>query len=353
MRDRARSSTGVAALLLLALSMLGAACAESAASGLGTATPDRVSLDEEEIWAMVPAEADLVLFADLAKLRQSPWTSETVDKVSASDAGAARDPAVDQIRSMDRVMFAKLPSLHDGASVLIAQGTVDRDLLRRSFRQGSDLLDRSTYRGSELWIRGEEALAFVGKRSVLSGYTLAVRAAIDCNLGLAPTVENEAWLKHLRTELERDRISKTPVASLYVRLQPATRKVLMQEMGEGEFLEEVGSRIDLGADLDLQAIGVVRTDAQARDLAGRLGERIRDARNRPIVAALGLGSVLDSLRLSAKNNHVVGNLHISQKERADISARMSMVAETLAKLRGHENGRKGDIAPPNQDKEEP
>jgi len=254
---------------------------------------------------------------------------------------------------MDRVLFAKLPSLHDGASVLIAQGKVERDVLRQSFRQGSDMLDHSTYRGAELWVRGEEALAFVGKRSVLSGYTLAVRAAIDCNLGLAPTVENETWLKHLRSELDRDQSSKTPVASLFVRLQPATRHALMQEMGEGEFIEEMGSRIDLGADLDLKAIGVVRTEAQARDLAGRLGERIRDVRTRPIVDAFGLGGVLDSLRLSAKDNHVIGNLHISQKERADISARMSMVAETLARLRGHEAGPKGDSDQPNQNGQTP
>jgi hypothetical protein len=339
-------------LALSALCIFGVACAEDAASGVGSASLDRVGADEEDIWAMVPAEADLVLFADLARLRQSPWTSETVDKVSASNGGAP-DPAVNQIRNMDRVMFAKLPSLHDGASVLIAQGKVDREVLRQSFRQGSDMLDRSSYRGSELWIRGEEALAFIGKRSVLSGYTLAVRAAIDCSLGLAPTVENEAWLKHLRSELDRDQPAKTPVASLFVRLQPATREALMQEMGEGEFLEEVGGRIDLGADLDVKTIGVVRTDAQARDLAGRLGERIRDVRPRPIVAAFGLGSVLDSLRLSSKDNHVVGSLHISQKERADISARMSMVAETLAKLRGHENGQKGDSDPPNQDKQKP
>lgn len=352
MTDRGRPFINAPALLALALSVLAGACAETPMAGPSTGSPERVLVEEEDIWGMVPAEADLVLFADLAKLRQSPWTSDTVDKVSAGHS-ASPDPSVDQMRNMDRVMFAKLPTLHDGASVLIAQGKVDRDVLRQGFRQGSDMLDRSTYRGAELWVRGEEALAFVGKRSVLSGYTLAVRAAIDCNLGLAPTIENEGWLKHLRAEVDRDQGVRTPVASLFVRLQPATREALMQEMGEGEFLEGVGSRIDLGADLDLKAIGVVRTEAQARDLAGRLGERLRDARNRPIVAAFGLGSVLDSLRLSAKDNHVIGNLHISQKERADISARMSLVAETLAKLRGHESGPKGDSDEPNQDKQKP
>lgn len=339
-----------AVLLPLALSALAAACAESTGAATGPSTPEQALAEDDDVWAMVPAEADLVLFADLARLRQSPWTSETVDKVSTSNAA---DPAVDQMRGMDRVMFAKLPNLRDGASILIAQGKVDREVVRRGFRQGDEMLDRSSYRGAELWVRGDEALGFVGKRTVLSGYTLAVRAAIDCHTGLAPTVEGESWIKHLRAELDRDQASKAPVSSLFVRLQPATREALMQEMGEGEFLEELGSRIDLGRDLDLKAVGVVRTEAQARDLAGRLGERIRDLRTRPIVAAFGLGGLLDSLRLTAKDNLVLGNLHVSEKERADISARMSLVAETLARLRGQEAAPKAPGDKRNPDSEKP
>jgi hypothetical protein len=340
-----------------------AGCAEAAVVAPGGTEPARALLEEDDIWAMIPAESDLVLFADLAKLRQSPWTGETFDKVSSSQS--ATDPAVDQMRTMDRVLFAKVPALHDGASVLVAQGSVDREVMRRGFRRGGEGVERSTYRGAELLVRGDEALGFAGKRTVLSGYTLAVRAAIDCNVGLAAAIESEAWFKHLRGELDRQQPSRTPVASLYVRLQPATRQALLQEMGEGEFLEELGSRIDLGADLDVTAIGVVRTNTQASDLAARLAERIREVRTRPIVAAFGLTSVLDSLRFSAKDNQVHGGLHVSQTERAQISARMTLVAETFAKMRGRQDGKKdgkkndepggqkADSAGPNQDKQNP
>jgi len=340
-----------AAVALLPL-LLAVGCAETSVAGPAAAPSERAQLDEDDLWAMIPAEADLVLYADLAKLRRSPWTRETVDKVSSNGVTSA-DPAVDQIRSMDRVMFVKVPTLREGASVLIAQGKVDREVVRRGFRQSGEAIERSTYRGAELLVRGDEALAFAGKGMVLSGYTLAVRAAIDCQVGLGAAIESETWLKRLRSELDRDQSSKTPVVSLYVRLQPATREALMREMGEGEFLEEVGSRIDLAADLDLEAIGVVRTEAQARDLAARLTERIRDVRTRPIIAAFGLGSVLDSLRLSAKGDRVQGNLHISEKDRADISARMSLVAETFAKLRAQPSSQKGDSDKPNQDKQTP
>jgi hypothetical protein len=123
------------------------------------------------------------------------------------------------------------------------------------------------------------------------------------------------------------------VAALFVQLQPATREALMREMGEGQTLEEFAGRIDLDSDLDLIAIGSVRTELQARDLAARLAERVRDARSRPIVAAFGFTSVLDSMRFSAKNTDVEVTLHVSHKEREEISERMAIVAETIANLR--------------------
>jgi hypothetical protein len=123
------------------------------------------------------------------------------------------------------------------------------------------------------------------------------------------------------------------VAALYVQLQPTTREALLREMGEGEALEEFASRIDLGSDLDVTAIGSVRTALQARDLAARLAERVRDARSRPIVAAFGFTSVLDSMRFSAKETDVEVTLHISQQERVEIAERMAIVAETVARMR--------------------
>jgi len=234
---------------------------------------------------------------------------------------------------MDRLVFAKVPSLRDGATVLVAEGKVDREAMSKGFLAGGEVSNRSTYRGAELLVRGDEALAFLGKRLALSGFTLAVRAVLDCNAGLARAMDSESWFKDLRGQLDKQRPTKSLVASLYVHLQPATREALLREMGEGGDLEDFGGRIDLDADFDAAAIGVLGTAIEARDLAGRLGERIRDARTRPIVAAFGLSSVLDSLRFSAKGSQVEASLHISEKERSEISHRITMVTETLARMR--------------------
>jgi len=330
---------------LLSFSILGAlpllvfGCGEtSAVAPSGPATPPPVP-DDDDLFAMVPAEADLVLWADFAKLRSSPWTRESFAKVASSEPGTS-EPSFGEIRGLDRVVFAKVPFLRDDASVLVAQGKLDREHISKAFSQNGDAVERTAYRGADMLVRGDEALAFLSKRTVISGMTVAVRTAIDCNIGVSRAIDSESWFQHLRAQLARAKGSIPPVAALYVRLQPATREVLKREMGEGEALEEIAGRLDLDSDLDLVVIGNVRTELQAHDLAARMSERVREARNRPIVAAFGFGSVLDSMRFSPKGSGVEVTLHVSQRERAEISDRMAIVAETMANMRKNRTGEK-------------
>jgi uncharacterized small protein (DUF1192 family) len=163
--------------------------------------------------------------------------------------------------------------------------------------------------------------------------TVAVRAAVDCSFGVARAVDSESWIERLRAEIAVTKGSASSVASLFVRLQPGTREELMRETGEGGTMEEFAGRLDLGSDLDLTAVGALRTEAQAHDMVARLAERIREVRNRPIVAAFGFAGVIDSVRFSAKRTYVEGTLHVSNRQRNEISQRMTVVAQTIAKLR--------------------
>ena len=291
-----------------------------------------MTTDDDDLWAMVPAEADLVLWADMVKLRNSPWIRDSLTTL-VSTAGNANDPGFDLARDVDQLAFAKIPALQDGASVLIAQGRFTRDRMGKAFANTGVAVERSSYRGTDFLVRGEEALAFVGRRTVLSGMTVAVRAAVDCSYGVARAIDSESWLPRLRAALASAHGPALPVAALYVRLQPATREELMRETGEGGTMEEFALRLDLGSDLDVTAVASLRTPLQARDMAARLAERLREARNRPIVAAFGFAGVIDSVRLWAKETEVEGALHVSNKQRDEISHRMTVVAETIAKLR--------------------
>ena len=323
----------------LPLLVLPVGCGETSAVAPGGPAMPRPAPDDDDLFAMVPAEADLVLWADLAKLRSSPWTRESFAKATSANPGAG-DPSFGEIRDVERLVFAKVPFLRDGASVLVAQGKLDRERISKAFAGGGSAVENTTYRGADMLVHRDEALAFLSKRTVISGITVAVRAAIDCNIGVARAIDSESWWKGLRSQLGRAKGDVPPVAALYVRLQPATREALKREMGEGEALEEFAGRVDLGNDLDVIAIGNVRTELQAHDLAARMAERIRDVRTRPIVAAFGLASVLESMRFSAKDASVEATLHISQRERAEISDRMAIVAETMATMRKNQTEEK-------------
>jgi hypothetical protein len=179
-------------------------------------------------------------------------------------------------------------------------------------------------------VRGDEALAFLSNRTVISGLTVAVRTAIDCNIGVARAIDSESWFQHLRSQLTRAKGFAPPVAALYVRLQPATREALMREMGEGEALEEFAGRIDLGSDLDVTAIGNVRTELAGPGFGGAHG-RAHSRRAHP--AHRGGFWFYQRARFHAlfrEGNRRRGTLHISQRERAEISDRMAIVAETMA-----------------------
>ncbi len=324
------------------LVLLAGACGETSMVAPNEPSMPRPTLDDDDLFAMVPAEADLLLWADLAKLRSSPWTRDSFAKVASTEPGT-HDPAFDQMRDVERVVFAKVPSLGDGASVLVAQGRLDRARISNAFTQSGGAVTSSVYRGADILVRGEEALAFLGQRTVISGLPVAVRTAIDCNIGVARAIDTESWFVRLRGLLDRGKGAAPPVAEMYVLLQPATREALKREMGEGETLEEFVGRVDLGSDLDVTAIGNVRTELQAHDLAARMAERIREVRTRPIVAAFGLGSVLDAMHFSAKDTRVELTLHISQEQRHEISERMAVVAQTIANMRKQQPGKK--VAP--------
>jgi hypothetical protein len=325
-------------LLLGALAAsLATSCATPAAPGLSAApAAARTAVDDDDLWALAPAEAELLVWADMAQIRESAWTKAALYK-TAPEERAARAAArgLDEVDDVDRLLYATVPALREGASILVAQGRVDRERLSAAFRRQHPRMTVSDYRGVRVLAEDEEAIAFLTKRTVVSGPLVAVRATIDCGFGLARSVASESWLSALLAGLREGRgpSRRPPAVAAAVRLSSTMRAQLAAEMGEGGTLEQVGARLDLGRDLDVAMVGLVSTPQQALDLAARLSAALRDQRNRPIVFILGLQPILDGVRLAARENRVEGTLRIPEDQRAEIADRMAMVAEQLARRR--------------------
>ena len=223
---------------------------------------------------------------------------------------------------------------------MIAQGRMDGGRLSEAFRRQHSQTTTSDYRGARVLAEGEEAIAFLTKRTVVSGPLVVVRATIDCGLGLARSAASESWLSTLQAVLREGRgpSRRLPALAAAVRLSPTMRAQLEAEMGEGGTLEQVGARLDLGRDLDVAIAGLVSTHQQAMDLVARLSTVLREQRNRPLILILGLQSIVDGVRLGARENRVEGRLSIPEDQRAEIVDRMALVAEQIARRRASTAG---------------
>ena len=305
----------------------------------------RTAADDDDLWALAPAEAELLVWADMAQLRDSAWTKAALYK-TAPEERSARSLArgFDEVDDVDRLLYVTVPLLREGASVLIAQGRMDRERLGAAFRRQHSQTTTSDYRGAAVLAEGEEAIAFLTKRTVASGPLVAVRAAIDCGLGLARSAASESWLTALQAVLREGRgpSRRLPAVAAAVRLSPIMRAQLEADMGEGGTLEQVGARLDLGRDLDVAMVGLVSSHQQAMDLSARLSAALREQRNRPLILILGLQSILDGVRLGARENRVEGRLSIPEDQRAEIADRMALVADQIARRRASSAATGGD-----------
>jgi hypothetical protein len=325
-------------ILLVALP----ACATPSASGTASVEPTvRTEPDDHDLWNLVPAEAQTLIAADMAQLRESPWTRGALSKATAEGRGAWKTArGFDELTDVDLLVFAGLRDLSASSSLLVAQGRLEREALMEAFqKQGS--AQPSNYRNVAMLGQvaptgssdGGPALGFLTRRTVLSGSEVAVRAAIDCSFGVTLCLGTSAWSEALRRALAAGRgLSQRPPALQGVfRLDDKTRTQLQSEMGEGGALEAVGLRVDLSADLDISAIGQVHSPQQAQDMAARLSALIREQRNRPVVLLLGLRSVIGGIRIVARGSAVELALHVPEDQRESIAERMTTLAEMLTR----------------------
>jgi len=315
--------------------LLAASCAtlDLPVAAAGSTLP-RTAADDDDLWTLAPAESELLVWADMAQFRESAWTKSALYKAAPKERAArAATSGFDEVDDVDRLLYATVPSLREGGSVLVAQGRVDRERMGAAFRKQHPQTTSFDYRGVGILAEGEEAIAFLTQRTVVSGPLVAVRATIDCAFGLARSAASQSWLSAVQGTLREGRgpSQHPPALAAALLVGPGKRAQLEAEMGEGGTLEEVGARLDLGRDLDLAMVGLVPTHQKALDLAARLSAALRQQRNRPLVSALGLQPILEGVHFVARENRVEVKLSIPEDQRAEIADRIELVTAQLAR----------------------
>jgi hypothetical protein len=313
---------------------------------LGCATPDlpgpatsgaRDIPEDDDLWAVVPAEAEMVMAFDIAGLRSSPWTRGLL--TGAQEASDLKGKGYDPVADVDRMIVVRLPS-GPNASLTIARGRFNRERVSAAFSAAHPGATGDRFRSRALWMKGGEAVAFLTERTLLSGPLVSVRAAIDTSYGRARDVREEPWVVDVRRRYGK--MPRSPAVELAVRLSDPIRARLRGELEEAEALERLGGRVDLGDRLDLALVGTTSTKPQATALTARLISLFRELQGRPSIVALGLQDVLADVEVASQGPRLAAALRLTESQRNDIALRLSAVAKLIAQGRGSDERVKED-----------
>jgi hypothetical protein len=325
---RPRSFARLFILLPLVLGAAALACGETAAiGGAGAASGPRVGADDADLWNLVPVDADAIADVDLAALRASPWTSALLTGGFAGD----REERIahfgyDIFADADRMVVAGGETAGASRMLTVARGRFDPDRIGAAFAG----VTRGSWRDSPLWQEGTRAVALVTPRTVAQGGPDDVRAAIDAAWGIVPDARG-GRLADLRRQLQADR--NVPAAFIAAAITDSVRARAVDVIELPDGLQRAAARLDVGADLDAQAVALMTNARAASDAAALWTSLVRSYARQPMVALLGLTPVLQGTQIAAAGSRVQARLHIPAAEREQLAEKLLALLKILAATR--------------------
>lgn len=164
------------------------------ALGLLRAGPDEL--------AYVPADAQIVAFADIREVRDSQLHQALREFGPPGEAARFQaETGIDLERDVDRLVAAMSPADAEAAGrpLLLARGRFDRDRIEGMVRQQGGTVEE--YRGIRLMAhpRANIGIAFIEPGLVALGSPPGVRRALDVKGGQSPGIRSDADLmRHVR-----------------------------------------------------------------------------------------------------------------------------------------------------------
>jgi hypothetical protein len=317
-----------------ALLWLGAAgCADlppgPAANAGGVA---RTAPDDSDPWNLVPDTVASLADLDLAALRASPWSRALVTGGFVEDREARlREFGYDVFNDADRVVIAAIDVAGQERQVVVVFGRLDIARAGRAFREAGPGATEASWRDCHIWERGDRALAAVG-RALVQGTPETVRAAIDAAWGVVP----DAGASPLGT-LVRDlgvTGARRPALKVGVTITDDVRARAEGVVEVPPSLRRGAVRLDLGADLELEALAILDSPAVANEAARAWGMALRELGQNRMLRIMGLSPLVEGASLSAEGARVHGRLRVPESKREGLSERAMILLQAIAKQRG-------------------
>jgi hypothetical protein len=291
--------------------------------------------DDDDPESLIPAGVQTVIDVNMGAVRRSAWVAPALEARDPR-ARAAKEEALgyDDVRDVDRIIYAVTSAGADAPTLVIAQGRFTPARIEEAFRTRWPGAVVERWRGVSILASGENALALLTVRTFAAGPPTAVHAAIDRAFGLGPDVGADPAIGPTRRALCPPGRDASPAVLALVAVDARMRARVGDAVPVPSELRQVGMRLDLGQSLDLSALGIMEgRDAAAGRAAGaalarRLNALIADPVTRMMLRPLGLGMVLAGTRVTADGARVLVRASIADEYRAPLSSMLRTWVES-------------------------
>jgi hypothetical protein len=315
--------------LTLTLTFALAGCAET--TGAVRTPGPRTSADDSDPWNLAPGDTDAIADVDLARLRASPWSRSLMQGDLDGEREARRGRFGYDVFTEAERMLVTGADLAGGTSTLtIARGGFAGDRIGAAFLAATPGAAKSDWRGAPVWEGEGRAVALVTPRTLAQGDGLRVRAAVDAAWGVVADA-GAGPLGELRRTLDADK--NPPAVALALSVTDGMRARAAGVLVVPDGLRRIGARLDLGDDLNLEALALFDSAAHASGAASIWNETARIYARQRMIMLLGLGPVFDGLSVGAQGSRVHVRLRIGADKREGLADKLLAVLQLLAKSR--------------------
>ena len=312
------------------VALVAAGCAETSTGAVRARGP-RTGPDDGDLWNLVPNDTDALADVDLAALRTSPWSRSLMEgSLDAEREERRRRFGYDVFTEAERMLVVSTETTGAPATLTIARGRFDTGHVGGAFLGATPGASATQWRNSPLWEGEGRAIAMVTPRTLAQGDGPRVRAAVDAAWGMIPDA-GSGPLGELRRTLEADK--SPPAVALAISVTDGMRARAQGVLAVPDGLRRIGARLDLGDDLDFDALALFDGGGQAARAATLWTDMARVYARQRMVALLGLSPLLDGLTVAAEGSRVHVHLHIPANKREGLADKILAILQLLAKAR--------------------
>jgi hypothetical protein len=291
----------------------------------------RTSADDGDLWNLATGDTDALADVDLAALRASPWSRSLMQ----GDLGGEREArqrafGYDVFTEADRMLVTGAEAATGTSTLTVARGRFDGERVGAAFLAATPGAAKADWRGSPIWESEGRAVALVTARTLAQGDGARVRGAVDAAWAIVPDA-GAGPLGELRRALDADK--NPPAVTLAISVTEEMRARAAGVLVVPDGLRRLGARLDLGDDLNLEALALFDSGPHAATAASIWTDLARSTARQRMIMLFGFGPVFEGLSIGAEGSRVHVRLHIGADKREGLADKVLAFLQLLAKTR--------------------